>query len=155
MSKIAITMMLALGMCIAGGTGSRAAVASFPAGMQAAVAPLSTVQQAQVVVRRRVVAPRVVAPRAVVVAPRRALVGPRAVVVGRPVVGRAAFIRPYRPFYRRPWFGTVVGGVALGTILTVAAVGAAPVAVPAPGLCWYWADPAMTRGFWDYCSAPY
>jgi hypothetical protein len=22
---------------------------------------------------------------------------------------------------------------------------------PAPNLCWYWANPAMTRGYWDYC----
>ena len=53
-------------------------------------------------------------------------------------------VRPYRPFYRRPWFGTVVGGVALGTIATVAVVGAAPAAAPAPDLCWYWADAGMS-----------
>ena len=23
---------------------------------------------------------------------------------------------------------------------------------PAPNLCWYWADPTMTRGYWDYCQ---
>jgi len=64
------------------------------------------------------------------------------------------FVRGYRPFYRRPWFGTVVGGVALGTIVTAAAIGAAPAYAPAPGLCWYWADPSLTTGYWDYCTAP-
>ena len=73
----------------------------------------------------------------------------------RPVVGHAAFVRPYRPFYRRPWFGTVIGGVVLGTILTAAAVGVAPAYAPAPNLCWYWSDPGLTQGFWDYCAPPY
>jgi len=22
---------------------------------------------------------------------------------------------------------------------------------PQPNLCWYWADPYMIRGYWDYC----
>lgn len=55
--------------------------------------------------------------------------------------------RPYRAWVRRPYYGTYVAGVALGTILAVTSV---PVA-PAPNLCWYWANPAMTRGYWDYC----
>ncbi len=84
----------------------------------------------------------------------RPIVAPR--MIGRPVVvGGPVFVRAYRPFYRRPWFGTVVGGIALGTFLTVAAVGVAPAAPPAPGLCWYWADPSLTQGYWDYCTAPY
>jgi hypothetical protein len=53
-----------------------------------------------------------------------------------------------RPWVRRPYFGTIVGGVALGTIIAATAV---PV-VPAPGLCWYWTDPSNTRGYWDYCQ---
>jgi hypothetical protein len=44
----------------------------------------------------------------------------------------------------------VIAGVALGTILTAAAIGAPP-PPPAPNLCWYWADPSLTRGYWDYC----
>ncbi len=51
--------------------------------------------------------------------------------------------RPYRAWVRRPYYGTYVAGVALGTILAVTGV---PVA-PAPNLCWYWANPAMTRGY--------
>jgi hypothetical protein len=62
--------------------------------------------------------------------------------------------RPYwygRPWVRRPYYGTIIAGVALGTLITVAAVGYVP-ARPAPNLCWYWADPYGNRGYWDYCS---
>jgi hypothetical protein len=61
--------------------------------------------------------------------------------------------RPYwsgRPWVRRPYYGTIIAGVALGTIITVAAVGYVPPR-PAPNLCWYWADPYGNRGYWDYC----
>ena len=43
-----------------------------------------------------------------------------------------------------------IAGVVLGTIVTVAAVGMIP-RRPAPDLCWYWADPYQSRGYWDYC----
>jgi hypothetical protein len=55
-----------------------------------------------------------------------------------------------RAWVRRPYYGTVVAGVVLGTIVTVAAVGMVP-RRPAPDLCWYWADPYRNRGYWDYC----
>ena len=61
--------------------------------------------------------------------------------------------RPYwfaRPWARRPYYGTIVAGVALGALITVAAIGAVPPR-PAPNLCWYWADPYRNRGYWDYC----
>jgi hypothetical protein len=61
--------------------------------------------------------------------------------------------RPYwyaRPWVRRPYYGRVVAGVALGTLITVAVVGAVPHR-PAPDLCWYWSDPYRNRGYWDYC----
>ena len=61
--------------------------------------------------------------------------------------------RPYwyaRPWVRRPYYGRVIAGVALGTLITVAVVGAVPHR-PAPDLCWYWADPYRNRGYWDYC----
>lgn len=61
--------------------------------------------------------------------------------------------RPYwfgRPWVRRPYYGTVIAGVALGTLITVAAIGYVPPR-PAPNLCWYWADPYGERGYWDYC----
>ena len=44
----------------------------------------------------------------------------------------------------------IVAGVAVGTLITVAAIGAVPPR-PAPNLCWYWADPYGRRGYWDYC----
>jgi hypothetical protein len=53
-----------------------------------------------------------------------------------------------RPWVRRPYFGTIVGGVALGALVAATAV---PVA-PADGLCWYWVDPSQTQGYWDYCQ---
>ena len=73
-----------------------------------------------------------------------------------PVYVRPGFVRPvpgpyYRRWVRRPYFGTVIAGVALGTILTAAAIGAPP-PPPAPNLCWYWADPSLRRGYWDYCQ---
>jgi hypothetical protein len=56
----------------------------------------------------------------------------------------------HRAWVRRPYYGTIVAGVVLGTIVTVAAVGMIP-RRPAPDLCWYWADPYQSRGYWDYC----
>ena len=61
---------------------------------------------------------------------------------------KVVVVRPYRKWNNRKYYGTVIGGVALGTILGAAAYSAA---APAPNTCWYWADPAMTRGYWDYC----
>jgi hypothetical protein len=55
-----------------------------------------------------------------------------------------------RPWVYRPYYGRFVAGVALGTLVTVAVVGVVPPR-PAPHLCWYWADPYMNRGYWDYC----
>ncbi len=86
-----------------------------------------------------------------VVGPGRVYGRPVGVVGPGRVVGGSRFVYGYRPWYRRPHFGTIVGGVALGTILTVAAVGAAPAVAPAPGLCWYWADEYQSQGYWDYC----
>jgi hypothetical protein len=64
------------------------------------------------------------------------------------VVGR----RPVRGWAARPYYGTIVGGVALGTMIAVTA-GAAPVA-PASNQCWFWADSTQVNGYWDYCVAP-
>jgi hypothetical protein len=43
--------------------------------------------------------------------------------------------------------------VALGTVITAAAVGFAP-AAPAPNICWFWTDASQTKGYWDYCTPP-
>jgi hypothetical protein len=55
-----------------------------------------------------------------------------------------------RNWNRRPYYGEFVGGVVLGSILAATGVGIVPYA-PQPNLCWYWADPYMYRGYWDYC----
>jgi len=68
---------------------------------------------------------------------------------GVAVVGR----RPMRRWVARPYYGTVLGGVVLGTIIGVAIAGTAPVA-PAPNMCWFWTDPNYAQGYWDYCNAP-
>ena len=56
-----------------------------------------------------------------------------------------------RNWYRRPYYGEFIGGVVLGSILAANGVGIVPYA-PEPYLCWYWADPYMYRGYWDYCD---
>jgi len=52
-----------------------------------------------------------------------------------------------RGWNRRPYYGTVIAGVALGTIIAAAA--APP--PPSSELCWYWTNPSKNRGYWDYC----
>jgi hypothetical protein len=64
------------------------------------------------------------------------------------VVGR----RPVRGWVARPYYGRIVGGVALGTMIAVTA-GVVPVA-PASNMCWFWADSLQVNGYWDYCVAP-
>jgi len=59
-------------------------------------------------------------------------------------------VRPVRVWRRKPYYGNIFAGVALGTLIGVAIAGTAPVA-PAPNLCWYWTSPAMVQGYWDYC----
>ena len=77
--------------------------------------------------------------------------------VHRPVhrnvhVHRVAVIRPIPRV--RPWYwGRVVAGVTVGTVIAVSAVGAVPVA-PSSELCWYWASASKTRGYWNYCTPP-
>lgn len=56
----------------------------------------------------------------------------------------------YRHWHHRPYYGRIVGGIALGALLAGSAYYAYN-APPAPGLCWYWADPYERRGYWDYC----
>jgi hypothetical protein len=61
--------------------------------------------------------------------------------------------RPVRGWVARPYYGTIIGGVALGTMIAVSAAGTVPVA-PAENMCWFWADSAQVNGHWDYCVAP-
>jgi hypothetical protein len=174
---VATLLALGIGL-VAGSAGHAASVAAMGGGILPALAATDTVEQAQYVIKNRggvVVGPRggvavrggaaVVGPRggvavrrgAAVVGPRggvavrggTTIVAPRrAYIGGGPrFVGRPAFVRS-RSWVRRPYFGTIVGGIALGTIIAVAA---APTVAPAPGLCWYWVDDFEERGYWDYC----
>lgn len=56
-----------------------------------------------------------------------------------------------RNWSRKPYYGDLLAGVALGTIIGVVGAGSAP-SSPSSDLCWYWTDPSRTRGYWDYCD---
>jgi hypothetical protein len=60
---------------------------------------------------------------------------------------KRAYVRNWN---HRPYYGEFIGGIVLGSILAANGVGVVPYA-PEPNLCWYWADPYMYRGYWDYC----
>jgi hypothetical protein len=98
--------------------------------------------------------------------------GPGRGVAARRGPGRAAGIhhRGYRPAgYRRwhprhlvyhrwrhrPYYGRIIGGIAIGTILAASAYYAYAAEPPAPGLCWFWADEDEVQGYWDYCVDPH
>lgn len=57
-------------------------------------------------------------------------------------------VRPVRPLVVRPYYGAVVAGVVLGTIIVASSVPPSP----SPELCWYWSSSAQNRGYWDYCK---
>jgi hypothetical protein len=79
------------------------------------------------------------------------VVGPRGGVYhrGTTVAGHGAW--GIRPWAARPYFGTVVAGVTLGTIIAATAYNVAP-PPPASNLCWYWTDSSRIRGYWSYCD---
>jgi hypothetical protein len=63
-------------------------------------------------------------------------------------VGGVGVVRPVRPWVRLPYYGTVVAGVALGTIIVASTIPPAP----SPDLCWYWSSSSHHKGYWDYCK---
>jgi hypothetical protein len=74
-----------------------------------------------------------------------------AAVTSRTVVRGGAVARGggvYRSWVRRPYYGTVVAGVTLGTIVAATTAPAAP----SSEVCWYWANSGHTRGYWDRCN---
>jgi hypothetical protein len=73
----------------------------------------------------------------------------------RPAPRRAVVVAPVRPVPAvRPWYwGRVVAGVAIGTIIVASAVAVAP-KPPSPELCWSWSDSTKTKGYWNYCVPP-
>jgi hypothetical protein len=84
-------------------------------------------------------------PRGNVAARRTTVVkGPRGNVGARSV----AVVRPVRRWVRRPYYGTVVAGVTLGTIIAATAVPPAP----SSEVCWYWSNSSHSQGYWDYCQ---
>ena len=60
----------------------------------------------------------------------------------------------YRKWHRRPYYGYIVGGIALGSIFAASYYYDYAYEPPAPGLCWFWADPYEQTGYWDYCVYP-
>jgi hypothetical protein len=62
--------------------------------------------------------------------------------------GGAVYVRGVRPWTPAPYYGAVVAGVAIGTIIAATA----PPPAPSPQLCWFWSSPAQNQGYWDYCS---
>jgi hypothetical protein len=61
--------------------------------------------------------------------------------------------RPVRVWAPRPYYGTIIAGVALGTVIAVSVAAAAP-NPPASNLCWFWSDSTQMHGYWDYCTPP-
>lgn len=132
--RMSLTLLIALGMLI-----SPEAAGAFPVGDPAAIymSPASggVVQvEYRHTVRRRTTVRH----------------GPEGgTVVRHSTVRRTAVVAPVRPWVRRPYYGTVVAGVALGTVVAVAATRAP--APPSSNLCWYWTNSSQTKGYWDYC----
>ncbi len=56
--------------------------------------------------------------------------------------------RPIRPWVPQPYYGVVIAGVTLGTVVAATTVPPSPTF----DLCWYWSNPPKTRGYWDYCN---
>ena len=56
--------------------------------------------------------------------------------------------RPIRPWVPQPYYGVVIAGVTLGTVVASTSVPPSPTF----DLCWYWSNPPKTRGYWDYCN---
>jgi hypothetical protein len=69
----------------------------------------------------------------------------RAPYAGGAVYATGAVVRPW---VAAPYYGGVVAGVTLGTLVAATA----PPPPPSPALCWFWSSPAHTQGYWDYCS---
>ena len=122
---------------------------------QRAIRP-TRVAPTRVVRPNRAIGPRTAGPRTV----NRGFTPGRAAVVHRRGFRPAGYRRWHpqhlvvRRWYHRPYYGTILGGVAIGTILAASAYYAYAAEPPAPGLCWFWADPDESQGYWDYCVPP-
>jgi hypothetical protein len=74
--------------------------------------------------------------------------GPYRGAAVRAPYGGGVYVAGVRPWTPLPYYGAVVAGVAIGTVIAATAVPPAP----SPQLCWYWSSPAHTHGYWDYCG---
>ena len=98
--------------------------------------------------------------------PGRAIAPNRGFNSGRAAVAHRRGFRPqgyrrwharhlaYHRWSYRPYYGRIIGGVAIGTLLAASAYYAYAAEPPAPGLCWFWADEDEVQGYWDYCVDP-
>jgi hypothetical protein len=77
----------------------------------------------------------------------------KTVVKRNVTVHRTVVVRPYRAWVHRPYYGVLIGGVALGTVILATSPRIVPIA-PDPTLCWFWSDQDQVRGYWDYCNPP-
>ncbi|MCH9764632.1 MAG: hypothetical protein K0U34_01380 [Alphaproteobacteria bacterium] len=56
----------------------------------------------------------------------------------------------HRAWKRRDYYGTIISGIVLGTVIAAAAREAN---APADdNVCWFWTNPNRTHGYWDYCD---
>jgi len=73
----------------------------------------------------------------------------------RRVTVQREYVEPPVPAYRpwmRPYF-TRTEAIGIGVVRTFNESYLPPGFAEAHGLCWFWADPPHTVGFWDYCPA--
>lgn len=63
--------------------------------------------------------------------------------------GTVVVVRPVQPWVHRPYYGSVVAGVVLGTVIVASSIPPAP----SPEVCWYWSNSAQSGGYWDYCKS--
>ncbi|MEW5963528.1 MAG: hypothetical protein AB1749_08185 [Pseudomonadota bacterium] len=150
---VALAAMIALpvGANAAAVTGIATGARNAAAEVTSPVLTVAKVVQKKVVVRRPVVVQKKTVVRRPVVVQKKTIVSAPTVVKKTVVVRRAPRVVVVRPWYTRPYYGTVFAGVALGTIIAVSAAGVVPYA-PDDKLCWYWTNPYKTNGYWDYCD---
>ena len=74
-------------------------------------------------------------------------------VKGRPVARMPAQFVHVKSHRRHKYYGRIIGGVVIGSILAASAFYAYS-SPPEDGLCWYWTNSSRERGYWDYCEPP-
>ena len=99
--------------------------------------------------RHAAVRHRGVAARTRVAARSRVAARPQATVTRHAVaVASTGVVRPVRPWLSQPYYGAVIDGVTLGNVMAASAVPTSP----SFDVCWYWANPSRTEGYWDFCQ---